>query len=770
MGGVRLSKAEAYEELGVDEDASADDIRAAYKREARRWHPDRNPSEEATETFQRKHAAYDRLVLNPEPTEEEMMEDMFGSFGHHHHYDEDEDYDSDESEEASFHFFGEIFWQFMRQHMGGGRRSSGSSRAYQGSGGFPSYSTYQEPDEFDFGPKEESDFRKYRQQRKEEQARRRAEMDAQYEEQMRKNRQARARAGKQMAEEAAAANARSQLMTAAMKKVPRPTAMQRGETSVQLHLQRDKRNSPDAVLPNGCAYELQVRRAAAGADAPWETVPTDRPPHPIVTCTGLLPGTRYAFRSRSGYSPTGQLGQNMEWAPWSVESEYVTAGSAPAAAQPQEQKAPAVVPEGRGKKAARREAQARARGKDKAPAEPQVDLQAERERLREEKAKAAAVAAAQERAAQEYHAEAARIVQSAAKASAEATARAKAKSKQKLRVPAGPGQNQHTGPFDFGGVKGSGAASMADAGPQILTSSSTMTYPRPGPSSSSSAPVSKGSGGKYVAPPMPAAYDDDEDALNEALQLSLALEESRRTYESERQYSRNLVADELSFPSLPVAPNGSAQTHWGSAGAAPHMPTYGSTGVHSSYSASEDSAQTSEAAPHVPPYSAHHTSAQSSGHAPVAVGKDWDDEDLDSGHSYEYPDNSGHSAPSKYSPVQPDGRAQAPQVLPAAQYGRQGYGHTHQQQSRPQSHPTMQRQVTQQQYPAPGAGASMPRSAEPYRPFAPAAGPGASGAGGQGPRRPPAARNAGGPSSSEAAALPLKSLFPHLFPQEAPSS
>ena len=69
-----------------------------------------------------------------------------------------------------------------------------------------------------------------------------------YEEQVRANRQARARAGRQVAEEAAAANMRSLARAAAMKKVPRPTAMQRGETSVQLHLQRDKRNSPDAVV------------------------------------------------------------------------------------------------------------------------------------------------------------------------------------------------------------------------------------------------------------------------------------------------------------------------------------------------------------------------------------------------------------------------------------------------------------------------------------------------------------------------------------------
>lgn len=57
-------------------------------------------------------------------------------------------------------------------------------------------------------------------------------------------------------------------------------------------------------------------------------------------------------------------------------------GIAPSVAQPREQKAPVVAPEGRGRKAVKREAQARAKGKDRAAAEPQVDLQAEKERAR----------------------------------------------------------------------------------------------------------------------------------------------------------------------------------------------------------------------------------------------------------------------------------------------------------------------------------------------------------------------------------------------------
>ena len=62
-------------------------------------HPDRNSDPKATETFQRKHAAYDRLVLNPEQTEEEMFEDMFAGRGGGFGFGEDDD-DSDFSDEG----------------------------------------------------------------------------------------------------------------------------------------------------------------------------------------------------------------------------------------------------------------------------------------------------------------------------------------------------------------------------------------------------------------------------------------------------------------------------------------------------------------------------------------------------------------------------------------------------------------------------------------------------------------------------------------------
>ena len=205
----------------------------------------------------------------------------------------------------------------------------------------------------------------------------------------------------------------------------------------------------------------------------------------------------------------------------------------------------------------------------------------------EQKAKAATVAAMQERAAQEYRQEAARIAESAAKAASDATAKAKARAKQKMKsvapassshLASGP-SNTAAGKFDFGGVRGSGSESSAPGtavagsghprdyppGPQILTSSGG-SYPQPPPARRYQEPglQGKASGGYYAEgglagglatgqdkagnyiPPQPAweagaGNDDDEAALNEAIQLSLALEESRRMYEAEQNFSHSVV-------------------------------------------------------------------------------------------------------------------------------------------------------------------------------------------------------------------------------------
>jgi curved DNA-binding protein CbpA len=55
-----------YEVLGVRQDATQDDIRAAYRKLAKQFHPDLNPGDrEAEEKFKAVSAAYD-LLSDPE--------------------------------------------------------------------------------------------------------------------------------------------------------------------------------------------------------------------------------------------------------------------------------------------------------------------------------------------------------------------------------------------------------------------------------------------------------------------------------------------------------------------------------------------------------------------------------------------------------------------------------------------------------------------------------------------------------------------------------
>lgn len=58
-----------YERLGVAEDASRDDIKQAYRRLARRWHPDRNLETDTTAEYQEIGEAYDCLS-DPEKREQ----------------------------------------------------------------------------------------------------------------------------------------------------------------------------------------------------------------------------------------------------------------------------------------------------------------------------------------------------------------------------------------------------------------------------------------------------------------------------------------------------------------------------------------------------------------------------------------------------------------------------------------------------------------------------------------------------------------------------
>lgn len=89
-----------YSILGVNSDASTEEIKKAYKKLALKYHPDKNKSEEATEIFKNVSRAYD-ILSNPTTREK---------------YDnEDSDYDQDENCDA-FELFSKTFGDFFRKH------------------------------------------------------------------------------------------------------------------------------------------------------------------------------------------------------------------------------------------------------------------------------------------------------------------------------------------------------------------------------------------------------------------------------------------------------------------------------------------------------------------------------------------------------------------------------------------------------------------------------------------------------------------------------
>lgn len=108
-----LSKRDYYEVLGVDKNASTDEIKKAYRKLARKFHPDVNKEPDAEEKFKEVKEAYDVLS----DSQKKAHYDQFG------HSDPNQGFGAGG---ADFGGFGDIFDMFFGG--GGGRRNPNAPR------------------------------------------------------------------------------------------------------------------------------------------------------------------------------------------------------------------------------------------------------------------------------------------------------------------------------------------------------------------------------------------------------------------------------------------------------------------------------------------------------------------------------------------------------------------------------------------------------------------------------------------------------------------
>ncbi|MGY4690362.1 molecular chaperone DnaJ [Salibacterium sp. K-3] len=110
-----MSKRDYYEVLGLDQDASVDDIKKAYRKLARKYHPDVNSEEGAEEKFKEVKEAYDTLS----DPQKKSNYDRFG------HADPNQGFGGAGGGAGDFGGFGDIFDMFFG---GGGRRDPNAPR------------------------------------------------------------------------------------------------------------------------------------------------------------------------------------------------------------------------------------------------------------------------------------------------------------------------------------------------------------------------------------------------------------------------------------------------------------------------------------------------------------------------------------------------------------------------------------------------------------------------------------------------------------------
>lgn len=94
-----------YETLGVSKNASADEIKSAYRKLAMKYHPDRNPGDKAAEEkFKEISVAYD--ILSDE--KKRANYDYYGSSSSNQNYQNYQNYQNQSYTQEE-----DIFWQWM---------------------------------------------------------------------------------------------------------------------------------------------------------------------------------------------------------------------------------------------------------------------------------------------------------------------------------------------------------------------------------------------------------------------------------------------------------------------------------------------------------------------------------------------------------------------------------------------------------------------------------------------------------------------------------
>ncbi|WP_100372237.1 molecular chaperone DnaJ [Bacillus sp. FJAT-45037] len=109
-----MSKRDFYEVLGVDQNASVDEVKKAYRKLARKYHPDVNKAADAEDKFKEVKNAYDTLS-------DPQKKNHYDQFGH-------TDPNQGGGGAAGFDGFGDIFDMFFGGAGGGGRRNPNAPR------------------------------------------------------------------------------------------------------------------------------------------------------------------------------------------------------------------------------------------------------------------------------------------------------------------------------------------------------------------------------------------------------------------------------------------------------------------------------------------------------------------------------------------------------------------------------------------------------------------------------------------------------------------